>query len=739
MGAAPVWLITVDFGSGAVDITEHCTGLERMLTAHNELRPTVNTATFTVTDLATSNLFNSGGNDMPVVITKDGVGWFAGEVRPDYDTVMTSYMERLDVECVDTSINLQEKIDESFVWSGYDVCDTGSTSTSIIHQLLVTAGYSLSDMSLTDIAHTITTYGVARFEEQVFWDEIDEILYEFGYVLDVNAAGVFIMHEMHPTSLSTSALTDADTAHMRTQSKRRQRWEAVRLTWYPVQTFIDQLVFSDRTGGDSTNPMNVSLSSGEYYPPGADADNIYSMYTYPDADILDVVNERTAWTKTGNVQLETESFGIKRADIKFLGGSGGGVLTKFEIHGDVSIRDRTQVRKEVVYRVANSTRILEHTARFIQSQATAGAFSSNIVNYYNYAKFTYEFEVVTDALIVALMSEFNLVSVAQNIDIDIRIISLREDEFGNRFATAEGISAYSLLTPEVQDVLTAPGVVAPRNDPSNPLLSDPIINAYQTASTLDGGTPSTTPFNDTFDGGAPDTAATDYFGELGNLRPQGLDMTLTGDLYVEGNTIHDANILLRDINGRLIEISRTNGIKIVDRTFEERVIQIGAGNGIKATDNEGNLIHDIPDVPVLTGNAHMGHLSWFQDATTYRLIESSGSWTVGVWTAVTANVAGNTNVKGVIVKVYLKAFQAATAAGFAFVYFRPTGSSWAIGIDSPTPVIGHAQAHTGVTATDFTFQGMVQVPIGTSDQIDYYIHTDLSSTSFSLAQVGIFI
>lgn len=181
--ADATWLITVDFGSGAVDITEHCSELERQLTAHNELHPTVNTATFTVTDLATSNLFNSGGNDMPVVITKDGVAWFAGEVRPNYDTVMTSHMERMVVECVDDSIKLQEKIDESFVWSAYDVCDTGSTSTSIIHQLLVTAGFSLGDMSLTDINHTITKYSVERNEDKEFWTEIDELLFEFGYVL----------------------------------------------------------------------------------------------------------------------------------------------------------------------------------------------------------------------------------------------------------------------------------------------------------------------------------------------------------------------------------------------------------------------------------------------------------------------------------------------------------------------------------------------------------------------------
>lgn len=741
--ADPVWLITVDFGSGAVDITEHCSRLERQLTAHNELRPTVNTATFTVTDLATSNLFNSGGNDMPVVITKDGVAWFAGEIRPNYDTVMTSHMERLDVECVDSSIKLQEKIDESFVWASYKVCDTVTPAASIIHQLLISAGFSLGDMSLTTIDTTITKFSVARHEDKRFDEEIGDMLYEFGYVLDVNVADVFVMHEMHPTALSTSALADADTAHFRRQSKRRQRWEAVRLTWHPVQTFVDVLVFSDRTGGDNTNQMSVALSNGEYYPPGADANNIYSVYRYADAEILDVANERIAWSKTGAVQLETESYGIKRADIKFLGGVGGGVLTRYEIWGDATLRDLAQIRKEVVYRVANSTRILEHQARFIESVTEAGQFSSNIANYYNYAKFMYEFEVVTTALSVALMSEFTLTSTAQNISIDLRIISLREDEWGNRFATAEGISAYSLLSSEVQDVLGAPDVTAPRGDPPNPAVSTPIGQAYQTAGTLDGGVPGTSPFNSIVDGGIPGTPSNEYFAEIGNLRPQGTAMTLTGDLYAEGNTIHDANILLRDINGRLIEISRLNGIRIVDGTYQERIIQIGLGQGIRATDNAGSIIHDTPDVPLFSGNLHMGHLTWLEDNSTYLLRALAGA-TIGAWTDVTCVVDGNTNVKGVLLKIEHNTFGAATNDASTYAFFRPKGTSWTAGIagDNNTPSMGaQLGLASGNNIIDTLWNvGTIAVPIGTDNKIQFYVTGTLSSgAQIGITQLGIYI
>jgi hypothetical protein len=193
-------------------------------------------------------------------------------------------------------------------------------------------------MSLTDINTAVSWYVVEREEEKTYWQELSDILYEYGYVLDTNESGVFIMRELHPTSLSTSPMDDLDMAQPLQITKNRQRWEAARITWYPIETFSDVIVFSDRTDGDQENPMNVALANTEYYPPGAGASQaVYSMYRYADAEILNVQNERTLWSKTGAITKATESFGSKRADIRFLGGSGGGTLTKFEIRGDAIV------------------------------------------------------------------------------------------------------------------------------------------------------------------------------------------------------------------------------------------------------------------------------------------------------------------------------------------------------------------------------------------------------------------
>jgi hypothetical protein len=217
--------------------------------------------------------------------------------------------------------------------------------------------------------------------------------------------------------------------------------------------------------------MNVALANTEYYPPGSGASQaVYSMYRYADAEILNVQNERTLWSKTGAITKNTESFGSKRADIRFLGGSGGGTLTKFEIRGDAIVRDKTKIKRSVVYRVANSDRILKYTARFIEAVADGDQLASDLANYYDFADFMYSFEVDPD-FTIAVGDEFALTSTAQNLTTNIRVVQLTEDTHGVRMAVCEGLSAYSLLTTEVQDVVGANPETTPNQgtDPLTPV------------------------------------------------------------------------------------------------------------------------------------------------------------------------------------------------------------------------------------------------------------------------------
>tara|TARA_Y100000310_G_scaffold52084_1_gene47913 strand:+ start:2208 stop:5186 length:2979 start_codon:yes stop_codon:yes gene_type:complete len=450
---ASTWTVDVDFGAGWVDISDDATRVRRHRIMHRDLRCAVNTATFECTDLTHANSFLTTTADIPVRIQKDAADWFIGVVRPNYQSVTYGNFDGLQIEAVDDSYEIQKTIDQDLTWQNYKVCDTGATGSSIVHQLLVTAGYALGDMSLTTINKTISWYVVEKRGEKTYWNEINALLYEFGYVLDVDESGVFIMRPMHPTSLSTSALVDADMVQPFRVSRKIAKWEAARVNWNPVDTLVDILVFSDRTDENETNPCNISIANTIYYPTGASAsDAVLAVYRVEDAELLNVTNEVLIWNSWGTLTAPTQTFGSKSADIRFLGGAGGGTLTQFDIRGDAIIKDKTKVRRSVVYGVANTERILEVNTRFIEDETDGDQLASDLVNYYDYAKFTYKFEVDPD-FTIDVSDELALNTTAHSITTDVRVVELTEDTHGVRHAVCEGISAYSLLTVEEQGIV----------------------------------------------------------------------------------------------------------------------------------------------------------------------------------------------------------------------------------------------------------------------------------------------
>ena len=179
----------------------------------------------------------------------------------------------------------------------------------------------------------------------------------------------------------------------------------------------------------------------------------------------------------------------------------------------------------------------------------------------------------------------------------------------------------------------------------------------------------------------------------------------------------------------------------MDRTFEQRVIQIGAGNGILATDDAGETIHDIPDVPLTTGFFSMGHLYWFDGSEDF--IIRSGSLTDSVWTDITCKTGGNTNVKGVLLQVSIGD---ATPTGVDhyewFVFFRPKGTSWGttFATTSAPGSFGILRLTTTEIHSYFTTL-TVAVPIGTDDKIQVFGNWlgDLTVADVGVKQLGFFV
>lgn len=445
------WYVGIDFGAGLVDVTLHCCDAVKSQRLHNDLHSTVDWCTLTVTDADVANDLLAADNYCPITITKDTVPWFKGFVRPNYSVQLGAGFDELAIECVDAGILLQKRIETPISYSAYKVCDTANKAASILHQLFYAAGFADGDLSLTTIDTTLAVYAVDPADELTYWDALDILCYEHGYVWLVTNAGVVTLVDLFPTSYSPGAIADADAEHGLMIQKQERQYEAVRITWHPQQTLTDRVVFEDTTGGDGKTPCNLVFPADSYYPEGSETGDVYCEYRLDDYDIIKVDSAALDIAQSG-VATQTFTPGYKRALLKLYSASGG-VVTRLRITGNATVRDKCQIRRSIRYVVAASTRILDYEALWIAAIAGATRLSNGIARWLEFADFTYQFG--TDAALapgsIATFTEASILGLTT----DVRVVEVQEDDQGNRRVTAEGMDEYTAVTPTVQNSVGA--------------------------------------------------------------------------------------------------------------------------------------------------------------------------------------------------------------------------------------------------------------------------------------------
>jgi len=174
---------------------------------------------------------------------------------------------------------------------------------------------------------------------------------------------------------------------------------------------------------------------------------------------------------------------------------------------------------------------------------------------------------------------------------------------------------------------------------------------------------------------------------------------------------------------------------------KSRDISIGS-DGILAKDGNGVVIHDLPDEPILTNNAYLGHVLWFQDSSTYKIYDVT-NFPIATWTDVTCLTAGSTNVKAGIFKVYLNSDNnnSGVVEPFNFVWLRPKGSSWAASSDANTPE-GRLYLEDRTAGIDSTASVYFLIcPIGTDNKIQFNANAQPSGNykRIVINQLGVLI
>jgi len=459
------WLIEADFGTGYEDITAHCAGgIERRQKLHKGLKPAISTASFKVVDITTANKFNTTSADIPCKITKDGSLWFKGLVRKKYRNNIKSTLRDFEVEIVDKGIELKKKIDESFAYGGYKLSDPNNKSNSLLHQIFYKAGFEDAELNFFAIDKTIDFFVVERVEKKRYDEEIQKLLFEYGYVYYFDESGICNLYDLFPTSITAPTITDADLYEYLNFSKVEHQYEAVRVVYYEHVTKNDILVFVDTSGGDQTNKCNITLAAGEYYPANSDQHATYCTYKVDDYDVLIVQNATLEITQTGvTTQIFTPLF--KRAQLK-LYSSGGGTITKLDIRGDATLIDKNNEIRVLQYVVTDSDKIEDIKTEYIGAKTDADRLANGIADYYRYSDFMYEFKGEG----YEIGEYYTLSDDIMSLNTKIRIVEVVEDEWGEQRIKAEGIDEYTITATEEESDYSPPTVPPEEQGETTPTL-----------------------------------------------------------------------------------------------------------------------------------------------------------------------------------------------------------------------------------------------------------------------------
>lgn len=209
--------VFVNLGQGWVELTSLAgvsivrrEGFERSQTLHNEdLEPTLDTCRFSVTYRQEIGLgLISTRDDIPCRITRAGVPWFTGYIRPVTEIALGVGDSTIELEVVDQGYRLRRSPSAELHFTGLQICNPANRANSIVHQVLYAAGYVDADILINE---TISeTSDVSILTDKTYWDELHGLLFDYGFVFFHDDAGRIRIYPWLVDTVPSPSATIAD-------------------------------------------------------------------------------------------------------------------------------------------------------------------------------------------------------------------------------------------------------------------------------------------------------------------------------------------------------------------------------------------------------------------------------------------------------------------------------------------------------------------------------------------------
>ena len=434
------WLFRLDFqqGSGWEDVTtyvDYDTFTGKTSTLWNELKPVADICNFHLRPTAAiARSFIDYNDPVLVNIQKDGSDYFTGYVRKNVKILITINLERILIECIDRFYLLQKKILTTFMWENYKVCDYNNKSTSIVHQLIVLAGLTLTDTADIVIDKTIDYFVVEENLKEVpsteriprdfasdmilkysennilvgvgaktYLSILTAILFQFGYTFYFDESGIFIPYNFLPvdTSNSNYFLNTTVTQNILQPMEiipRKIDYEGVDIRWYGVTSLpgspasVPVVVYRDVTGQLADRECYILLDHGEHYPEGADTNNVYVEFELENTGVIAVKDVTLSIEKEDDIVVNTFTYSGRKAllDIENTSLSVSRAITRLEISGTVIMKGQDRIKKCRL--VSGTERVIEYKAENIRDSDDAAKIASGLSRNFIYGNIKYSFK-----------------------------------------------------------------------------------------------------------------------------------------------------------------------------------------------------------------------------------------------------------------------------------------------------------------------------------------------------------
>lgn len=390
------WLFRLDFddGGGWKDITANVNTKSFRYNRYlfNELEPTVNNCSFDMRRDANINSLLTTEKDIAINIQKDSVDYFTGYVRKNFKLTVGPQVGPIKIDCVDPSFLIQKKIDSNIYWANYKVCDSADTSHSIVHQLMVLAGFTTADVATTSITDVIDYFVIDLEEGRTYWDILKQLSFEFGYVFYFNDSGKMnFFNFLIPSKTTTKVVNGDDMLKELVLTKSDEKYRGVEIKFRPHILLEDEKVFSDISGGTEDSSCIILVEPDHYYPVEADTEDWFLQYTVKDREIITVESAAMDTDYQAGIVIN-EAFVNYHTKAKFSVQNTSALdkyIFKFDVVGDATVKG--DLNKVLVLNVAGTEEIRTYEAKWLTIKADAIDLASGLALYYKYSDFQYAF------------------------------------------------------------------------------------------------------------------------------------------------------------------------------------------------------------------------------------------------------------------------------------------------------------------------------------------------------------